>query len=124
MQKYISQSVYADNLKECINGFLEDSRNITRSSTVFWSFLETIEFAFGTAVNCMTYFCPNHLYISVRMLFLSAEVLAQLLSLTGLQILTKQPLKIPSEKFSKQCSFLLLIIFQRTRKILCLLLQF
>ena len=47
MQKYISQSVYADNLKECIYGFLEDSRNITRSSTVFWSFLETIEFSFG-----------------------------------------------------------------------------
>ena len=47
MQKYISQSVYADNLKECIYGFLEDSRNIARSSTVFWSFLETIEFSFG-----------------------------------------------------------------------------
>ena len=31
MQKYISQSVYADNLKECIYGFLEDSRNITMS---------------------------------------------------------------------------------------------
>ena len=31
MQKYISQSVYADNLKECINGFLEDTKKLTQT---------------------------------------------------------------------------------------------
>ena len=31
MQKYISQSVYADNLKECIYGFLEDTKKLTQT---------------------------------------------------------------------------------------------
>ena len=34
MQKYISQSVYADNLKECIYGFLEDSRRIFKKNKI------------------------------------------------------------------------------------------
>ncbi len=47
MQKYISQSINANNLKECIYGFLEDSRSISHNAGAFWAFLETIEFEYG-----------------------------------------------------------------------------